>query len=394
LNKRSPFCFSSLRMHLHSYLRSAAGIIQLYDGTIPFTSWLKNYFKQNKKFGSKDRRFISDLCYCYFRLGKSFPQMPVEEKMLTAQFLCHTNSAFMKELKPQWEPFSSAAIDEKLKVIGEGKLEGIFPYAAEISSSIEQNIYSLSHLVQPDLFLRVRPKKKEPVLQKLTAAAIPFSIEENCLRLPNNSKVDDIIEVDKDAVVQDKSSQQVLNALKEQWQKSTFTSWDCCAASGGKTILLHDLFPKAQLTVSDIRESILHNLKNRFRRAGIQQFQSFVADVSSTAFRTNKKYDVIICDAPCSGSGTWGRTPEQLQFFPSEKITHYTNLQKNIALNASRSLQAGGTFVYITCSVFKRENEDVVNYLLQNTPLQLADQRYMKGYTEKADTLFAALFFL
>lgn len=381
-------------MYLHSYLRSAAAIIQLYNGSIPFASWLKNYFKQNKKFGSKDRRAINDLCYCYFRLGKAFSPQSIEERIVIAQFLCQKDSVFVKELKHEWQSFSSSSLEEKIALIGREEISSLFPFANEISSEIEKEKFCLSHLVQPDLFLRIRPKKKETVAQKLGAASIQFMLEDDCVRLPNTSKVDEVIELDKEAVVQDKSSQQVLHPLKENFQQASFSSWDCCAASGGKTILLHDLFPKVQITVSDIRESILLNLRNRFKRAGIQQYGSFVADVSLENFRANKKYDVIICDAPCSGSGTWGRTPEQLTFFTKDKIDHYANLQKSIAVNAGKSVKPGGAFVYITCSVFKKENEEVVEYILQNTSLQLISQQYFKGYAEKADTLFTALFSL
>jgi len=381
-------------MHVRSYLQSAVAILQLYDGAIPFASWLKNYFKQNKKFGSKDRKAISDLCFCFYRLGHAFSESSVEEKILVGQFLCHTNSRFVTELKPEWQPYLTQTIPEKLKILNAGEDFAIFPFAQELSPEIEKGSFNVSHLAQPDLFLRIRRGKQETVIKKLNAGAISFSIENDCVRLANTSKVDDILELDKDAVVQDKSSQQVLEPLKQNWNMGSFTAWDCCAASGGKTILLHDLYPKALLTVSDIRESILHNLRSRFRRAGIQQYQSFVADVSAPSFQSNKKYDVIICDAPCSGSGTWGRTPEQLHFFKQDKISHYADLQKRIAINASKSLKKDGMFVYITCSVFKKENEEVVLYLSNHTSLQLKSQQYFKGYKEKADTLFVALFSL
>jgi 16S rRNA (cytosine967-C5)-methyltransferase len=55
-----------------SYLFSAQNIIRAYDGMIPFAAWVKNYFRENKKFGSRDRKNILQLCYGYFRLGKAF----------------------------------------------------------------------------------------------------------------------------------------------------------------------------------------------------------------------------------------------------------------------------------------------------------------------------------
>ena len=380
-------------MHLPSYLRSSVEIIKLYTGAIPFAAWLKDYFRQHKKFGSKDRKFVSDLCYCYYRLGRSFNQNSVEERFLIAQFLCHADSVFIKELKPEWAEYLSLPLNEKVNFFSDDKTR-IFPLTDELSNEIDKDLFDQSHLVQPDLFLRIRPGKKQTAIKKLENAFILFSAEEDCLRLTNATKVEEVLKLDEEVVVQDKSSQQVLNLLKERLKLSSFTAWDCCATSGGKTILLHDHFPKVQLTVSDIRESILHNLKNRLKRAGIHNYQSFVADVSSFQFELKKKFDVIICDAPCSGSGTWGRTPEQLSFFSKDKIDPYSSLQKSIALNASKRLKDGGLFLYITCSVFKKENEEVVRYIVEKTNLQLVKEQYFKGYTEKADTLFAALFSL
>ncbi|HYK56845.1 MAG TPA: Fmu (Sun) domain-containing protein, partial [Flavisolibacter sp.] len=103
-------------------------------------------------------------------------------------------------------------------------------------------------------------------------------------------------------------------------------------------------------------------------------------------------FDLVICDAPCSGSGTWSRTPEQLKFFKKEKIEQYAQLQKSIALNAAKSVKLQGYFLYITCSVFKKENEEVVAFIKANTPLQLVSSKYFMGYDRRADTLFAALF--
>lgn len=383
-------------MRLRAYFQSAESVLLQYNGIVPFAAWLKNYFKQNKKFGSKDRKTVARICFAYFRTGKALAYLPMNERLLAAMVLIHPDEPQLEELiKPDWQKILHLS-PLKLSYFLVNPAH-VFPFTEELSPEVNEPLFWFSHLILPDLFLRIRPGKKETVQYKLQKAAIDFSVEGACLRLSNATKIDDVLVLDEEAVVQDKSSQQVLNALQPTTPNAkhqTFSAWDCCAASGGKTILLHDLFPGAQLTVSDIRESILHNLRNRFKRAGIQQYRSFVADVSSGQFNAAKKYDVIICDAPCSGSGTWGRTPEQLTFFKKEQIDHYATLQKNISVNASRSLKSGGAFVYITCSVFKKENEDVVDFILQNTSLKLQSQQYVKGYTQKADTLFTALFVL
>ena len=169
--------------------------------------------------------------------------------------------------------------------------------------------------------------------------------------------------------------------------------WDACAASGGKSILAHDLFPEMEILVSDIRESILHNLKTRFRTAGIKKYHSFLADLSKQpppAAAVNA--DLILADVPCTGSGTWGRTPEELYFFDPDAILRYSTLQKKIMAHIAPHFAPDATLVYCTCSVFKKENEEMVAYIRDTSRLKVRTEENLKGYDRRADTLFAARF--
>jgi 16S rRNA (cytosine967-C5)-methyltransferase len=383
-----------LRMRLHSYLDSAVAILSAYKGDAPFTLWLKDYFKKNKKYGSGDRKFISNLCYCYFRLGQAFKEYDMNERLLIGQFLCSNSSnLFLSLLKRAWNEKIQLPLTEKLHIVG-GWNEHVFPFHDQLSEQIDKDAFDRSFFVQPDLFLRIRPGQKRSVIRKLNQGSVLFEEQgEDCLALPNGTKVEEVLELDREVVVQDSSSQQVIKPLVPYLKdKEKITAWDCCAASGGKSILLSDLLPQVKVTASDIRRSIIINLEKRFGRAGLRNYNSFVADVASPSFSVDTTYDLVICDAPCSGSGTWSRTPEQLVFFPVDKIDHYANLQKSIAMRVSNNVKPGGYFLYITCSVFKKENEMVVDYLLDQTRLQLLSQQYVNGYNARADTLFTALF--
>jgi len=101
---------------------------------------------------------------------------------------------------------------------------------------------------------------------------------------------------------------------------------------------------------------------------------------------------MVICDVPCSGSGTWSRSPEHLPLFQEEKIVYYSSLQKRIVQNVIPAVKANGYLLYITCSVFKEENEDVVKFIQANSSLRLYKKEVLKGFDKKADTMFAALF--
>ena len=383
-------------MRVHSYLNSAENILSLYDGKMPFASWLKQFFAQHKKYGSKDRKYIAHLCYCFFRLGHSLRHHDVETRLKIGLFFCSLGPNLLLEgVNEEWNKMASATLLEKAKEVGEESfLKDVFPFQNSLSREIDSEMFAASLLVQPDLFLRIRPGNEERVKASLLQNEICYSIStDRCLSFPNSVGVDKVLEIDKEAVIQDLNSQKVLESVGSFIPAhKAIKVWDCCAASGGKSILIKDTFNAVRLSVSDVRKSILHNLLNRFLRAGIDQYHSFVADVSNPSWVHRQAYDLILCDAPCTGSGTWSRNPEQLYFFSEEKIKDYSKLQKSIAKNVSRFLKPDGYLLYITCSVFREENETVVEYLQKNTPLKLLNTNYYKGYTLKADTLFVALF--
>jgi 16S rRNA (cytosine967-C5)-methyltransferase len=383
-------------MRSYSHLNTVKKIVESYDGSMPFASWLKQFFKQDKKFGSKDRKQIAHACYCYYRLGGSFSEIAFEERVLTGLYLCSNSpNRILEELKSEWNDSIGQPIDKKLENLSASdEIEKVFLFNDQLSTQIDFVEFNKSVLTQPHLFLRIRPGKQTKAIKQLEEAGIKFNLFNNdCIQLDNQSKIDEVLNIDGDVVVQDYSSQRTIEVVSDYYKEgSKLSVWDCCAASGGKSILVHDHYPAARLTVSDVRESILVNLRNRFKRAGIRGYESFVTDLSVENFSRDKQYDLVLCDAPCSGSGTWSRTPEQLYFFKREKIDEYAELQKKIVNSASRALKQGGYLLYITCSVFSKENEEVVEFIQSNLSLRLSTMQYLKGYDRKADTLFVALF--
>ena len=383
-----------MKARLDSYIQMALALIERYDGAIPLSAFLKQYFAQNKKHGSRDRKLISHLVYTYYRLGK-YAATNQQQRLLLALFLCEpADSQWSVCLPEAWQQMMQASVAEKCSYLQTQALPitpaAIFPWIDALSEGIEKEAFVWQYLQQPDLFLRVRPSRMKKVVETLNTNTIAFEAEGNCLRVANGTKIDQLLTINKDMVVQDRSSQQVANLFSYFQEASVKKVWDCCAASGGKSILLIDTLPGIQLSVSDIRATILHNLRQRFAEAGIAQFQSFLADLSQP-LPVKQQYDAIICDVPCSGSGTWGRTPEQLSLFEITEINRYAQLQATIAGNTIPHLKQGGCLLYITCSVFAAENEMNVNKLAEQHSLKLVTLEVFTGYQYKADTMFAAL---
>lgn len=388
------------KSYVHRYLDYARALLENYNAREPFHLFLKKYFSLNKRHGSKDRRIISSLCYDYFRLGAAVSsRISITQKLLLSTFLVeHKPSGILKDLEPSWNEMIENPLPEKIALVNDVfNLQNIFPFNDELSTGIDVALFNFSFLIQPKLFIRIRPGKKKMVLQKLKKANISFEIlHPDCLSFANSENINRFLHLDDEAVIQDYNSQQTLAILKNEITDKfeIFSVWDCCAASGGKSILAYDLFKNINLTVSDTRKNILKNLSDRFKRAGITNYFSFVADLSAAgAVKAIKNsFDVIIADVPCSGSGTWARTPEQLLFFQQNEIEKYALLQRQIVMNAMPFLKPNGYLLYITCSVFKKENEENVAFFTEKNTLTLINSEYLKGYEVQADTLFVALF--
>src|SRR5689334_6607895 len=118
----------------HSHINSAIDILKRYKCEELFASYLKKHFAANKKYSSKDRKQVSHLCYCYLRIGKMNSELPMEERLTFALSLCS---------------------DENNQV--PDHFNDMFPFVSSLSDGIDQQAFILSHLKQPDLFLRLRP---------------------------------------------------------------------------------------------------------------------------------------------------------------------------------------------------------------------------------------------
>ena len=387
-------------MKFHSHLNTAFSLLQGYKGKIPFAAYLKNHFRENKKYGSSDRKNISRCCYAFFRMGNALNDVPLEEKIFAGLYCTGRQpDLLLYFFKPEWGELvmnDPDALQERiafLKTIYPSlDIFSIFKWTRELSKGIDTSAFVLSHLQQPDVFIRIRPGNHRKVPGKLQQLQISFQQPgEHSIALPYGIDLEKNFLTDREIVIQDLNSQAV-GKFMTAIDTPVHAVWDCCAGSGGKSILAVDILPGIELTVSDIRESILENLKKRFHAAGIKKFKSFTTDLTkSKALLPGAEFDLVIADVPCSGSGTWSRTPEQLVYFRDDKIAQYAAMQKAIVTNALQRLKPGGWLLYITCSVFAQENEAIIDFVVEKQKAQVVKQELLKGYDKKADTLFAAL---
>lgn len=382
-------------MRVEHQVRAFEQLLKSYDGVLPLHRHLFSYFKQNKQMGSSDRRWATRYIYSFFRLGKALSKVDVLERLAIADFLCNeVSSLVIGQYLPALESQIGYPINEKIEIIKKiypgFKLEEVFSFDAELSDGIDKQHFYQSFFIQPDLFIRVRSTHIQSVINQLQANGISFrEIGDTTLALPNGTKLEQVITDPRLYQIQDLSSQYTGSFFEpnkyDYW-------WDACAASGGKSLLLHSLEPNIELLVSDVRENSLNNLQERFQLAGLKKYHLKAMDLlqNNDQILHHYQFDGVLLDAPCSGSGTWGRTPEMLYFFEKYKIENYVKLQKGIAANVIKYLKPGKPLIYMTCSVFKAENEDVVDYLTKTYDLELERMELIKGYDKKADSMFVA----
>jgi 16S rRNA (cytosine967-C5)-methyltransferase len=136
--------------------------------------------------------------------------------------------------------------------------------------------------------------------------------------------------------------------------------WDCCAAPGGKTLVLAARATGADLLATDVSAKRLAQMQARLRRFRFaSEVRIEVADAAQLPEAAGK-FDLILCDVPCSGTGTLGRNPEIRVRLKPEELARQANRQREILAAALKRLAPGGRLVYSTCSLEPEENEQVV----------------------------------
>lgn len=353
-------------------------LLAAYDGKQPLSMHLRQYYRLHKEMGSRDRKIYTQLAYGYFRQkGAATGQdgyliSAAGHEQLLHAFYTHWLAEIPATASPQWNAY--------------------FPFAEKVTDAIDTEAYYTALHQQPAVWIRCKQDHIKDVLNELEEKQYRFSRDGVCIRLPENYPLQEMRTFEEGYFeIQDIASQSVVQLMHPQKNASW---WDCCAGSGGKSLLLLEAEKQIQLFVSDSRESILHNLQERFRKAGVRQYAAIVADLEQAddkSLLSIPDMQGIIADVPCSGSGTWARTPERMHYFSEAELNMHIERQRTILSKVVNKLLPGGSLLYITCSVYAAENEQQVNWLCTEHGLQCVEQKYFSFATVGGDTLFGAL---
>ena len=141
---------------------------------------------------------------------------------------------------------------------------------------------------------------------------------------------------------------------------------DFAAGAGGKSLALAAAMRnEGEIVACDIRQPALQELALRAKRAGAANIKTHLL---SDAYPPTGEFDIVLLDAPCSGSGTWRRQPELRWRTTPERLAELVPLQDRLLARAAAHVKPGGRFVYATCSILPRENEERVATFLGRNP--------------------------
>jgi 16S rRNA (cytosine967-C5)-methyltransferase len=141
---------------------------------------------------------------------------------------------------------------------------------------------------------------------------------------------------------------------------------DCCAAPGGKAAILAERNPRSALLACDVSRRRLDEMRGLLRSIRGARISYETVDAAKLAYE--RQFDLVLCDVPCSGTGTIARNPEIRHRLEPAEFARQHSRQVAILLAGMRSLKPGGRLVYASCSLEPEENESVIQDCLSGRP--------------------------
>ncbi|WP_394200520.1 RsmB/NOP family class I SAM-dependent RNA methyltransferase [Shewanella waksmanii] len=375
-------------------------ISQIFAEKMPADRVLADYFRANKKHGSKDRRVIRESLFGVFRWWGWFKKLetPLTQQQswfaalaITAKFEQHK----WADIAEAWSTFANltlptsttdlASVEQKCQYLnqcypqyqfsGQDLLpEWFWHHLTPMDESQQQQLIE-SMSCRPPIWGRVQSMTVNEAcdhLSQLDIDASPSMYFSDAIHLGhkniNLTGLD--LYLQGKLEIQDLGSQVIGQICAP---KPNEIWWDTCSGAGGKSLQLRALMlaqnPNSQggVVASDIRKKPLEELQKRAKRAKYNNITT-APWVSEALPIDADTIDHVLVDAPCSCTGTWRRNPDMRWLDDASAITDKPALQLDILTRSSAAVKTGSYLVYATCSLATAENQDVVQRFLAQHP--------------------------
>lgn len=368
----------AISLHFHLVESVGQALYDIFHEQKYADKVIEKCFKQNRKWGSRDRKFFAETVYEIVRHRRRLEFVAGTDRewdLIAAYFLQVFGSL------PEWDVFADVPVRELERRQAQSK-------PPEIANSFPDWLHNLgseefgeewpalmNSLNAPaEVFLRVNTLKSnvdqvcgELGREDISAHPVKdpkFSLD-SCVRLQKRKNVF-VTQPFRSGYfeVQDAASQLVAPLLGVAPGMRVV---DACAGAGGKSLHLAALMKnKGKIISMDIHEWKLKELKARAARAGVDIIETKVIDSSKVIKRLENSFDRVLLDVPCSGLGVLRRNPDTKWKLSSEEIARLITLQREILSQYSLMCKPGGRMVYATCSILPRENEAQVRWFLSS----------------------------
>lgn len=343
---------------------------------------IERLLKAHKKWGSEDRKVVSQIFYDIIRWKKRLEYYMGEGakpgniyKMILAY--CLWTKTHYKKFE-EFDGIKIADILTKLKknTVPTKAIEHSIPdwlaetLEKELGKNWEREMQALNEQAPTVLrtnTLKTTPKELISDLREENVESFPVPNYPDAVQLEEKKNVF-LTTAFKEGLfeVQDASSQKIGELLDV---KEGMRVVDACAGAGGKTLHLASLMRnKGQIIALDIYDWKLAELKRRAKRAGAHNIETRLIDDNKVIKRLHEKADRLLIDAPCSGLGVLKRNPDSKWKIDQEFIERIKKEQQEILQNYAKILKKGGKMIYATCSVLPSENNEQVEIFLKNHP--------------------------
>jgi 16S rRNA (cytosine967-C5)-methyltransferase len=146
---------------------------------------------------------------------------------------------------------------------------------------------------------------------------------------------------------------------------------DFCSGAGGKALAMAATMDnKGRVVACDVLERRLERAADRLRRAGLHNVETraLTSERDPWVKRHKGKFDRVLVDAPCTGTGTWRRNPDSRWRLLGPGLSQLVGIQQSILDSAARLVRPGGRLIYATCSMLAEENERQIDTFLAGHP--------------------------
>ena len=349
---------------------------------------LEKLFKQNKQWGSRDRKFIAESVYDivrHYRLLSHLAQTKNNYWFITSVYFVLKNIEL-----PPWPEFKHVNKEQIIAEYTNLRTDfNIFnSYPEELAEVCISELgkekwerEALAMNTMAEVVLRVNTLKtnteelqKKLLLEKIETEKLKDT--DNALSLKKRANIfstscfkEGLFEI------QDQGSQQIVMFCKPEPKQFVI---DACAGAGGKSLALAALMQnKGRIISMDVAQWKLDELSKRAKRAGAFNIETKLIDKPEQIERFKEKADLVLLDVPCSGLGVLKRNPDTKWKFNKATFEKTKQLQQEILNDYSCMVKlGGGTLVYSTCSILTSENRAQVDHFLKkNNTFVIAEER-------------------